>query len=29
VNRQGFWVPQGNIYARMLDNVDVEGRPAE
>jgi len=29
VNRQGFWVPQGNIYARMLDNLDVEGRPAE
>jgi len=29
VNRQGYWVPQGNIYARMLDNVDVEGRPAE
>jgi ABC-type oligopeptide transport system substrate-binding subunit len=29
VNRQGYWVPLGNIYARMISQVDVEGRPAE
>lgn len=29
VNRQGYTVPQGNIYNRMLSVVDVEGRPAE
>ncbi|MFN8592370.1 MAG: peptide ABC transporter substrate-binding protein [Thermomicrobiales bacterium] len=29
VNRQGYWVPLGNIYARMISSVDVEGRPAE
>ncbi|MBW3631932.1 MAG: peptide ABC transporter substrate-binding protein [Chloroflexi bacterium] len=27
VNRQGFTVPLGNIYARMLSDVRVEGRP--
>jgi oligopeptide transport system substrate-binding protein len=29
VNRQGFWVPFGNIYVRMLSTVRVEGRPAD
>lgn len=29
VNRQGFTVPLGNIYARMLSNARVEGRPEE
>jgi oligopeptide transport system substrate-binding protein len=29
VNRQGFWVPEGNIYVRMLSEVRVEGRPEE
>ena len=29
INRQGYWVPFGNIYARMLSSVRVEGRPAE
>jgi ABC-type transport system substrate-binding protein len=28
-NRQGFTVPEGNIYVRMLADVSVEGRPAE
>jgi oligopeptide transport system substrate-binding protein len=27
VNRQGFWVPYGVIYVRMLSTVRVEGRP--
>jgi oligopeptide transport system substrate-binding protein len=26
VNRQGFTVPDGNIYIRMLANVEIEGR---
>jgi ABC-type oligopeptide transport system substrate-binding subunit len=29
VNRQGFTVPLGNIYSRMLSTVRVEGRPEE
>jgi oligopeptide transport system substrate-binding protein len=29
VNRQGFTVPFGNIYVRMLSSVGVEGRPEE
>ena len=29
VNRQGYTVPEGNIYNRMLATIDVEGRPAE
>ncbi|MBA2595163.1 MAG: peptide ABC transporter substrate-binding protein [Chloroflexota bacterium] len=29
VNRQGFTVPDGNIYIRMLENLRVEGRPEE
>jgi oligopeptide transport system substrate-binding protein len=29
VNRQGFTVPLGNIYVRMLSDARVEGRPAE
>ena len=29
VNKQGFTVPEGNIYVRMLTQVYVEGRPAE
>lgn len=29
VNRQGFWVPDGNIYIRMMANVRSEGRPAD
>jgi ABC-type oligopeptide transport system substrate-binding subunit len=29
MNRQGFTVPLGNIYARMLSDVSVEGRPEE
>jgi ABC-type transport system substrate-binding protein len=28
-NRQGFTVPEGNIYIRMLTDVSVQGRPAE
>jgi ABC-type oligopeptide transport system substrate-binding subunit len=28
-NRQGFTVPEGNIYIRMLTDVFIEGRPAE
>jgi oligopeptide transport system substrate-binding protein len=28
-NRQGFTVPEGNIYIRMLTDVSIEGRPAE
>jgi oligopeptide transport system substrate-binding protein len=27
VNRQGFTVPEGNIYARMVSDVRIEGRP--
>jgi ABC-type transport system substrate-binding protein len=27
-NRQGFQVPEGNIYIRMLTAVSIEGRPA-
>ncbi len=27
VNRQGFTVPDGNIYVRMLTEIAVEGRP--
>jgi len=29
VNRQGFTVPEGNIYGRMVSDVRIEGRPAE
>jgi ABC-type oligopeptide transport system substrate-binding subunit len=29
VNRQGFTVPETNIYARMVSDVRIEGRPAE
>jgi ABC-type oligopeptide transport system substrate-binding subunit len=29
VNRQGFSVPDGNIYVSMLNQVGVEGRPEE
>jgi ABC-type transport system substrate-binding protein len=29
VNRQGFAVPEGNIYTRMLADVRIEGRPEE
>jgi ABC-type transport system substrate-binding protein len=29
VNRQGFTVPDGNIYVRMLEQVYISGRPAE
>ncbi len=29
VNRQGFTVPDGNIYVSMLNEVRVEGRPEE
>jgi ABC-type oligopeptide transport system substrate-binding subunit len=29
VNRQGYWVPQGNIYVRMLSEARVEGRQEE
>lgn len=29
MNRQGFTVPLGNIYVRMLSDARVEGRPAE
>jgi oligopeptide transport system substrate-binding protein len=29
VNRQGFVVPTGNIYVRMVVDARVEGRPAE
>jgi ABC-type oligopeptide transport system substrate-binding subunit len=29
VNRQGFTVPLGNIYVRMLSDARVEGRPEE
>lgn len=29
VNRQGFTVPFGNIYVRMLSDARVEGRPEE
>jgi ABC-type oligopeptide transport system substrate-binding subunit len=29
VNRQGFTVPDGNIYVNMLSQVSVEGRPEE
>jgi ABC-type transport system substrate-binding protein len=29
VNRQGFWVPYGNIFVRLLSTVRVEGRPEE
>jgi ABC-type transport system substrate-binding protein len=29
VNRQGFTVPEGNIYVRMLSTVRVDGRPEE
>ena len=28
-NRQGFVVPDGNIYVRMLTEVSIDGRPAE
>ena len=27
VNKQGFTVPNGNIYLRMLSDISVEGRP--
>ena len=27
-NRQGFTVPEGNIYIRMLTDVSIQGRPA-
>jgi ABC-type oligopeptide transport system substrate-binding subunit len=29
VNRQGFTVPTGNIYIRLLSDASVEGRPAD
>jgi ABC-type oligopeptide transport system substrate-binding subunit len=29
VNRQGFTVPEGNIYINMLSRARVEGRPEE
>jgi oligopeptide transport system substrate-binding protein len=29
VNRQGFTVPETNIYARMVSDVRIEGRPAQ
>ena len=29
MNRQGFTVPEGNIYGRMVSDVRIEGRPAE
>jgi oligopeptide transport system substrate-binding protein len=29
VNRQGYSVPEGNIYLRMLTDVSVQGRPEE
>ena len=29
VNRQGFTVPDGNIYVTMLSQVRIEGRPEE
>jgi ABC-type transport system substrate-binding protein len=29
VNRQGFSVPDGNIYLRMMTVVDIEGREGE
>jgi oligopeptide transport system substrate-binding protein len=29
VNRQGFVVPDGNMYIRMIEDIRIEGRPVE
>jgi ABC-type transport system substrate-binding protein len=29
VNRQGFWIPETNMYVGILTDVRIEGRPEE